>query len=479
MSPDMVAALEKMTAARERGPWMVTASGLPWYLLDPRPDDVRITDIAAGLSRNCRYNGQLAEEFEFLSVAEHSVLMTRWALENGVVTTREDALAILMHDASEALLGDNITPMKALMPEFRRIEDKTQDVIMTGLGLDKADIRISKEMIKLIDRRIRIDERDIAIEEPARTIGAHMAWLEEPDLTALEVPLAGKLPKAARREFLDCFVECIRTLEPRNAENNAVHQMHLKDAIRQIERMDNPRKRQSPDVKESSMAFPVSDPFDNGDQQTLRHVAYQALKRIGVSRAHFMETCPNRPHLADLSEEGKRLAFGAQVLASVQMARGRLLPDRDAEEFLGKLSGQIPATTEKQGFFSKLLTGSARQPDADLKQKMEPVLSTWPGFDLDAWRNGQPQSDAFMEEFRIDFPAIREMAFEYGKAWQLAASLETHISKITPIVNAFDQAAFAGIDSEKLERFIFESLEDAESTMHRVEANDTTAPAGP
>lgn len=477
MSPDMVAALEKMTAAKERGPWMVTASGLPWYLLDPRAEDVRIVDIAAGLSRVCRYNGQLLEEFEFLSVAEHSTLMTRWALDNGIVSTREDALAILLHDASEALLGDKVTPMKAILPEFRRIEDRTQDVIMSGFGLESADIRISKEMIKLIDRRIRIDERDLAIEEPARTVGAHLAWLEEPGLTALEVPLEGKLPTAARRDFLECFVECVRNLEPRNPAADPIHQMQLRAAVANLERMDSPQTRYKPDVKDDNMAFPVSDPFDNMDQQTLRHVAHQSLKRIGVNRSQFMATCANRPHLAELSEEGKRLAFGAQVLAAVQLARGGLLPDRDADTFIAKLSGQSGAKTEKRGFLSRMLGTGEREPDPALKQKLEPALSTWPGFDLDAWQDGQLQSEKFMEEFRIDFPAIREMAFEYGKTRQLALSLETHVSKITPIMEAFDKAAFVGIDGEKLESFVFDRLDEAKALSRK--DNEAGSPVGP
>ncbi|WP_411839986.1 hypothetical protein [Paracoccus sp. ME4] len=477
MSPDMVAALEKMTAAKERGPWMVTASGLPWYLLDPRPEDVRIVDIAAGLSRVCRYNGQLLEEFEFLSVAEHSTLMTRWALDNGVVTTREDALAILLHDGPEALLGDKITPMKAIMPEFRWIEDRTQDVLMSGFGLASEDIRISKEMIKLIDRRIRIDERDLAIEEPARTVGAHLSWLEEPGLAALDVPLEGKLPKAARRDFLECFVECVRDLEPRNPEADPIHQRQLRAAVAHLERMNSPHTRSKPDMKDDSMTFPVSDPFDNTDQQTLRHVAHQSLKRIGVNRSQFMTTCPNRPHLAGLTEEGKRLAFGAQMLAAVQMSRGGLLPDRDADTFISKLSGQPETQTQKKGFLSRMLGTVEREPDPELKHKLEPALSTWPDFDLDAWQSGRPQSEEFMEEFRIDFPSIREIAFEYGKTRQLAASLETHISKIAPIVQAFDKAAFAGIDADKLESFVFERLDEAKASVRH--ANEAEAPTAP
>lgn len=65
------------------GAWLATASGGMWSIEDPREDQVHLRDIAAGLSRTCRYGGQISEGAEFYSVAEHSVIMTSWAFREG------------------------------------------------------------------------------------------------------------------------------------------------------------------------------------------------------------------------------------------------------------------------------------------------------------------------------------------------------------------------------------------------------------
>ncbi|MFN9113590.1 MAG: phosphohydrolase, partial [Bacteroidota bacterium] len=70
--------------------WIQTFSGIAFWPLDPKPEHVRIADIAHALSMKCRYNGHTRK---FYSVAEHSVLVSRHVPE-------EDALWALLHDAS-------------------------------------------------------------------------------------------------------------------------------------------------------------------------------------------------------------------------------------------------------------------------------------------------------------------------------------------------------------------------------------------
>ncbi|MCW3782496.1 hypothetical protein [Defluviimonas salinarum] len=221
----------------KRGAWIATSLGGMWSIEHPAPGDVRIEDVAAGLSRNCRYNGQLKEDADFLSVAEHSVAMTKWAVANGVATHREDALAILLHDASEAFYGDMVTPLKDLLPQFRKYEDKAQAVIMTAFGLAPDAVSIRKEEIKLIDRRIRLDERDAVIEDPARSIGKRISWDKEPDLASIDVEIAGLNPRAARQAFLECFTWIVEALPLRNPALARLHDGFAAAARRNLERM--------------------------------------------------------------------------------------------------------------------------------------------------------------------------------------------------------------------------------------------------
>lgn len=91
-----------------------TFSGIEFDLLNPNPNDIDIEDIAHELSMLCRFNGHCKE---FYSVAEHSVYVSYEIDE-------EFALIGLLHDAAEAYLGDVPTPLKKLLPEFKRADNQ-------------------------------------------------------------------------------------------------------------------------------------------------------------------------------------------------------------------------------------------------------------------------------------------------------------------------------------------------------------------
>lgn len=207
------------------------------------------------------------------------------------------------------------------------------------------------------------------------------------------------------------------------------------------------------------MVFPVTDPFDNMDQQTLRSASLASLRRIDHNRQQFLETCPNRPHLDDASDEQRRLHFGAQLMGGFILGRGRMLPGTDPAQFLESLSGKTSeAKTERAGLFSRLFTNAGKGPDPELRDRMIPVLATWPGFDRGAYLAGEPQAEEFMAEFAIDFPALRELAFEATKPWRLGGELESHPDLLDPILLSYQGAAFAGIESDKLEAFMEEAV---------------------
>ena len=105
-----------------------TASGRDVCIDRPSPDSIDIADIAHALSNICHWNGHTSR---FFSVAEHSCLV---ALE--VARRGGDALYGLLHDATEAYLGDVIRPLKRLLPEYRDIEGRFYtEAIAPAFGL--------------------------------------------------------------------------------------------------------------------------------------------------------------------------------------------------------------------------------------------------------------------------------------------------------------------------------------------------------
>ena len=130
--------------------WIETYSGVKFYPLKPRADDVRLVDIAHSLSMQCRYNGHTAR---FYSVAEHSVLLAEYALAQG--RRAQEVMTVLLHDASEAYVGDMVRPLKPFMGNFVDAENHIQRVICEKFDL----IYPFPDWLKEIDRRILMDER--------------------------------------------------------------------------------------------------------------------------------------------------------------------------------------------------------------------------------------------------------------------------------------------------------------------------------
>ncbi|WP_154667637.1 hypothetical protein [Leisingera caerulea] len=207
------------------------------------------------------------------------------------------------------------------------------------------------------------------------------------------------------------------------------------------------------------MVFPATDPFDTIDQQTLRHVSLKVLQRVNGLRTGFLRTTDNRPHLSALSDAERRLAFGVQLTAARTLAMAGVLPDADPAVFLASLSRSAGA--EQRGIFGRMFRGQKQADQAGLMERMMPILAAWPAFDADAFCEGSPQPDEFMAEFTIDFPGLREMAYEVSKPKQVLLQLESHLATLTPIYRDFEGALFSGIDRDALSAFISRSAEAA------------------
>lgn len=122
-------------AKKQPRAWQRMLSGRRLDLLDPSPLDVEIEDIAHGLARVARWNGQTKGEHAF-SVAQHCVLVERITADLNPRLTREVRLMALLHDAPEYVIGDLISPFKVVIgTDYKALELKLQSAIHLRFGL--------------------------------------------------------------------------------------------------------------------------------------------------------------------------------------------------------------------------------------------------------------------------------------------------------------------------------------------------------
>jgi 5'-deoxynucleotidase YfbR-like HD superfamily hydrolase len=121
-------------------------SGRRLDLLSPSPLDVEIEDIAHGLARVARWNGQTKGAHAF-SVAQHSVLVERITSELNPRLVRSARLVALLHDAPEYVVGDLISPFKAAVGiDYKDFELKLLSAIHLRFGLPavvSADLQVT------------------------------------------------------------------------------------------------------------------------------------------------------------------------------------------------------------------------------------------------------------------------------------------------------------------------------------------------
>jgi uncharacterized protein len=133
--------------------WQRMLSGRRLDLLDPSPLDIEIEDIAHGLARVARWNGQTDGEHAF-SVAQHSLLVETIAGEIEPTLGTPFRLASLMHDAPEYVIGDLISPFKAALSlDYRAFEAKLLAAIHVRFGLPA---ELPADITKLIKRADKI-----------------------------------------------------------------------------------------------------------------------------------------------------------------------------------------------------------------------------------------------------------------------------------------------------------------------------------
>ncbi|MGI2035670.1 hydrolase [Rhizobium panacihumi] len=126
-------------------------SGRRLDLLDPSPMDVEISDIAHGLARVARWNGQTRGDHAY-SVAQHSLIVEQvFSLAQPAAAPQEQLMALL-HDAPEYVIGDMISPFKAVVGGgYKTVEARLEAAIHLRFGLPAHPTRDLKTRIKRAD----------------------------------------------------------------------------------------------------------------------------------------------------------------------------------------------------------------------------------------------------------------------------------------------------------------------------------------
>ena len=132
--------------------WQRMLSGRRLDLLDPSPLDIELSDIARGLARVARWNGQTSGDHAF-SVAQHSLLVEEIFAKLQPACAPAARLAALLHDAPEYVIGDMISPFKAVMGgNYRQVEERLQAAVHLRFSLPPRLDEATRRAIKRADQ---------------------------------------------------------------------------------------------------------------------------------------------------------------------------------------------------------------------------------------------------------------------------------------------------------------------------------------
>lgn len=170
--------------------WQRMLSGRRLDLLDPDPADIAIEDIAHGLARVARWNGQTVGAHAF-SVAQHALLVEAIGAARNPAWGRDWRLAALLHDAPEYVIGDLISPFKAAIGlDYRAFEARLLAAVHTRFGLPG-------RLPAAITAEIKVADRIAAFHEATRLAGFERREAEQlfGPVVALPEPLAGAVAR--------------------------------------------------------------------------------------------------------------------------------------------------------------------------------------------------------------------------------------------------------------------------------------------
>jgi hypothetical protein len=178
--------------------WIETWSGQQFFFNDIREDAFRLDDIAHALSMLCRYNGHTGR---FYSVAEHCILVADHVFLNADKITGQRitpgtamlmARTALLHDVAEAYIGDMCRPLKAQMPEFKKMEQEIEEVAAKVFNL----IYPFPDWLKDLDTRMLVNERRDMMGPSGHT------WFSDHLTEIPDIICGGMNPNQARGMFM-------------------------------------------------------------------------------------------------------------------------------------------------------------------------------------------------------------------------------------------------------------------------------------
>ena len=181
-------------------------SGRKLDILSPSPFDIEIEDIALGLSRVTRWNGQTTGKHPY-SVAQHSVLVEKIFNIEYPNLNKKWNLAALLHDAPEYVIGDLITPFKyALNNSYRFVEDNLMKAIFLRFGLPAILPKHIESKIKKIDKALAwfeaVDLANYKEKEASQII-------KKPNLIFKHQIIVALAAKDIEKKFLKRFKEIV------------------------------------------------------------------------------------------------------------------------------------------------------------------------------------------------------------------------------------------------------------------------------
>lgn len=172
------------TVRRIVGPTILCRSGAYFDFENPEASDFTIEDVAHGLAHICRFNGHCQR---FYSVAEHSVHVSS-------LVPFQYSYSALMHDAPEAFVGDVPKPLKAMLPDYRRIEERVESAVLSRFNVS-------------LPLHPCVKQADVAMlrAEQAQAMGNCDEWGGLEGIEPPMVLLGFWSPEEARARFIDQF----------------------------------------------------------------------------------------------------------------------------------------------------------------------------------------------------------------------------------------------------------------------------------
>lgn len=180
--------------------WIGTYTGKAFSVMHPEMSqaDITIYDIAHSLALSCRWTGHVRRHY---SVAQHSVLVSKWLKQHDWDATTQ--LLGLMHDASEAYISDVSRPVKEELANYKEIEGRLMDVILSRFNLPQMI-----EAIKVADDALLVTEWRDLMRRNARK------WDYKPKAPAQVERISPWWPSRAEFQFLWTYGKLTGTLLP-------------------------------------------------------------------------------------------------------------------------------------------------------------------------------------------------------------------------------------------------------------------------